>query len=258
MITGRTYYQTSGCHRGVAPDDQLRGEKIVRPLKIILKARTLAHDFDIVEKEKKTLQKSNAKRDIVGTHNTSPPSSRKQTIEDNSMPKSDTFTDDLANTYAWSRTSIISTVAGLFVVMAMVTIMFFGIAPTQDSPNESTDCLVSHSHNPTTTTNGAWFGFHDAQANCCTTGCAEGCVDLGFVWTGTSDASDYQRWTNGEPNDWDSGAVDCHGTCSTSDGGYEVRTEMHNGQWNAFYCFQDACGANSKSRVKLYGLDHDK
>jgi hypothetical protein len=258
MITGRTYYQTSGCHRGVAPDDQLRGEKIVRPLKIILKARTLAHDFDIVEKEKKTLQKSNAKRDIVGTHNTSPPSSRKQTIEDNSMPKSDTFTDDLANTYAWSRTSIISTVAGLLVAMAMVTIVFFGIAPTQDSPNESTDGLASHSHNPTTTTNGAWFGFHDAQANRCTTGCAEGCVDLGFVWTGTSDASDYQRWTNGEPNDWDSSAVDCHETCSTSDGDHEVRTEMHNSQWNTFYRFQYACGANSKSRVKLYGLDHDK
>jgi hypothetical protein len=61
-------------------------------------------------------------------------------------------------------------------------------------------------------------------------------VDYGFIWTDGS-PSDYEYWSNGEPNDWNGSAADCTG--DSSDGGNEDCTEIQNnrgGQWNDVAC----------------------
>jgi hypothetical protein len=93
---------------------------------------------------------------------------------------------------------------------------------------------------PTRTTNGAWIGYHDRHAEGCAASCATACVDYSFIWTDGS-PSDYEYWSNGEPNDWNGSTADCTG--DSSDGGYEDCTEIRNnrgGQWNDAAC--DATG----------------
>jgi hypothetical protein len=93
---------------------------------------------------------------------------------------------------------------------------------------------------PTRTTNGAWVGYHDMHDEGCAAGCATDCTDFGFIWTDGS-PSDYEYWSNGEPNDWNGSAADCTG--DSSDGGNEDCTEIRNnrgGMWNDADC--DATG----------------